>query len=125
MTSTQYNLPLYSNWLEDIDANVMTQLPAPIDANQYQGQVIGNDFLTYSNILENDDYDVVYAVDFEQELSITFSNVTQAGLYFLDIDYLLADNNVDAVQYQIEINGDSPYYETQTLILPSSWVFEQ
>jgi len=125
LTSTQYNLPLYRNWLEDVDANLITQLPAPIDANQYQGQVIGNDFLTYSNILENDDYDVVYAVDFEQELSITFSNVMQAGLYFLDIDYLLADNNVDAVQYQIEINGDSPYYEAQTLILPSSWVFEQ
>ena len=125
LTSTQYNLPLYRNWLEDVDANVSTQLPAPIDANQYQGQVIGDDFLTYSSILENDDYDVVYAVDFEQELTITFSNITQAGLYYLDIDYLLADNNVDAVQYQIEINGDSPYYEAQTLILPSYWVFEQ
>ena len=125
LTSTQYNLPLYRNWLEDVDANVMTQLPAPIDANQYQGQVIGDDFLTFSSILENDDYNVVYAVDFEQELTITFSNVTQAGLYYIDIEYLLADNNVDAVQYQIEMNGDSPYYEAQTLILPSSWVFEQ
>ena len=125
LTSTQYNLPLYRNWLDDVDANLITRLPAPIDANQYQGQVIGDDFLTYSNILENDDYDIVYAVDFEQELTITFSNVTQAGLYYLDIDYLLADNNVDAVQYQIEINGESPYYEAQTLILPSSWVFEQ
>lgn len=125
LTSTQYNLPLYRNWLEDVDANITTLLPTPIDANQYQGQQIGDDFLTYSEILKNDDYDQVYVVDFEQELNITFSNVTQAGLYYLNINYLLADNNVDAVQYQIKMNGHSPYYEAQTLILPSLWVFEQ
>jgi ABC-type glycerol-3-phosphate transport system substrate-binding protein len=125
LTSSQYNLPLYRNWLDNIDATLVKQLPGSLDVNQYQGQIIGDDFLTYSEILKNDDYDHVYAVDFEQELNITFSNVTQAGLYYLDINYLLADNNVDAVQYQIKINGNSPYYEAQTLILPSLWVFEQ
>ncbi|MDA0872097.1 MAG: hypothetical protein O2987_04415, partial [Firmicutes bacterium] len=28
LTSTQYNLPLYRNWLEDVDTNLITQLPA-------------------------------------------------------------------------------------------------
>ena len=125
LTSSQYNLPLYRNWIDNIDANRITQLPSPFDTNQYQGQIIGDDFLAYSEILTTDDFDQVYLVDFDQELNISFNHITQAGLYYIDIEYLLADNNVDAVQYQIEINGTSPFYEAQTLILPSSWVFEQ
>ena len=125
LTSSQYNLPLYRNWIDNIDANLITQLPSSFDANQYQGQIIGDDFSAYSEILKNDDFDQVYLVDFEQELNISLNHITQAGLYYIDIEYLLADNNVDAVQYQIEINGESPFYEAQTLILPSSWVFEQ
>lgn len=125
LTSSQYNLPLYRNWIDNIDADLITQLPSSFDANQYQGQIIGDDFLAYSEILKKDDFDQVYLVDFEQELNISLNHITQAGFYYLDIEYLLADNNVDAVQYQIEINGESPFYEAQTLILPSSWVFEQ
>lgn len=125
LTSSQYNLPLYRNWIDNIDADLITQLPSSFDANQYQGQIIGDDFLAYSEILTTDDFDQVYLVDFEQELNISLNHITQSGLYYLDIEYLLADNNVDAVQYQIEINGKSPFYEAQTLILPSSWVFEQ
>lgn len=124
-TSTQYNLPLYRNWIETMNQNVINQISVELDANQFQGHIIYDDFLSYSNILTNDNYSKSYLVDFEQDLTITLSNISQAGLYYLDIDYLLADSNVDAVQYQIKINGESPFYEAQTLILPSSWVFEQ
>ena len=126
LTSSQYNLPLYRNWIDmQTSKNIINQTQPALDRNQYQGQVIGNDFLTYTSLLSSDPYSETYLVDFEQDLNITLSNTNQSGLYYLDLTYLLADNNVDAVQYQVKINGQSPFYEAQTLILPSSWVFEQ
>ncbi len=124
-TSSQYNLPLYRNWIDDKSNEVIISDEIELDQNQYSGQVVFDTFENVSEVLENDIFDQSYLVDYQQDLEVTFSNIQTSGLYYLDITYLLVDNNVDAVQYQLEINGTSPFFEAQTLILPSSWVFEQ
>ncbi len=124
-TSSQYNLPLYRNWIDEKSNEVIISDEIELDQNQYSGQVIFDTFENVKEVLENDDFDQSYLIDYEQDLEVRFSNIQESGLYYLDITYLLFDNNVDAVQYQLKVNGVSPFFETQTLILPSSWVFEQ
>jgi len=48
---------------------------------------------------------------------------SQSGLYYLALDYKELGNAVDNTKLRLSINGESPFYESQTLILPSSWAF--
>ncbi|MCF7932327.1 MAG: extracellular solute-binding protein [Acholeplasmataceae bacterium] len=45
------------------------------------------------------------------------------GLYRIAIDYFETENNINDTQIALTINGESPFYESQTLVLPSSWSF--
>ena len=38
---------------------------------------------------------------------------------------MIVDPAIDAVQINLKINGETPFYESQTLVLPSEWQFEQ
>ncbi|MBU1142217.1 MAG: hypothetical protein KKH92_01075, partial [Firmicutes bacterium] len=54
---------------------------------------------------------------------ISFTNSsTTSGLYYLAIDYQEIENSINNAQIAITINGEIPFYESQTLVLPSKWV---
>ncbi len=56
--------------------------------------------------------------------SVSFSHDSSTnGLYYLSIDYMELADAVDNTKMNLTINGVSPFYESQTLILPSSWAF--
>lgn len=56
--------------------------------------------------------------------SVSFTHAESTnGLYYLSIDYLELSNAVDNTKISLTVNGQSPFYESQTLILPSSWAF--
>lgn len=50
-------------------------------------------------------------------------NHNELGLYYLAIDYVELENNVENTKINILINGMSPFYESQTIVLPSRWAF--
>ena len=92
-TSSQYNLPLYRNWIDEKSNEVIISDEIELDQNQYSGQVIFDTFENETEVLENDDFDQSYLIDYEQDLEVRFSNIQESGLYYLDITYLLFDNN--------------------------------
>ncbi len=55
-------------------------------------------------------------------VSFSHPSVTN-GLTYLAIDYVELSDAVDNTKISLTINGLSPFYESQTLILPSSWAF--
>lgn len=65
----------------------------------------------------------VLLLDDENEVSFNVGNISE-GLYYLSIDYFELSELIDATQIDIRINGVNPYYEAQTLILPSFWALE-
>ena len=57
--------------------------------------------------------------------TLTFNVGTiESGLYYLAIDYMDVTTSVQTTQIGIKVNGDYPFYETRTLILDSTWVFD-
>ncbi|MDO9629132.1 MAG: extracellular solute-binding protein [Acholeplasmataceae bacterium] len=54
-------------------------------------------------------------------VSFTHTGST-SGLYYLAIDYQEIENSINTPQIAITINGLSPFYEAQTLVLPSKWI---
>ncbi|MDY3195459.1 MAG: extracellular solute-binding protein [Paracholeplasma sp.] len=50
--------------------------------------------------------------------------ITTAGIYYLSIDYIDVSEAVQSNQIALKINDDFPFYESRTLILDSSWVFD-
>jgi len=56
--------------------------------------------------------------------TVTFTHPhAQTGLYYLALDYMELSESVGNTQLRLSVNGASPFYESQTLTLPSSWAF--
>ncbi len=55
---------------------------------------------------------------------ISFTHDGANALYQFAIDYYELSDNISPAQISIRINGEIPFYESQTLVLPSSWAFE-
>ncbi|MBN3490403.1 extracellular solute-binding protein [Acholeplasma equirhinis] len=61
----------------------------------------------------------------DSDNTISFNvGVLNDGLYHLAIDFYELTSLIDATQIDIRINGQNPYYEAKTIVLPSIWVFE-
>lgn len=65
----------------------------------------------------------VHLLDESNDITIEVGGL-QEGLYNLALDYYELSDLIDANQISIKINGENPYYESQTLVLPSHWVFD-
>jgi len=62
----------------------------------------------------------VYLLDGDHNITFVNTN-TEAGLYYFALDYYELEESIDNTQISIKINGESPFYESQTIVLPSRW----
>ncbi|MFA5693472.1 MAG: hypothetical protein WC907_07635, partial [Acholeplasmataceae bacterium] len=69
------------------------------------------------------DLSLISILDDNQNISFNVGTIDE-GLYNLMIDYYEINNLIDTNQIEILINGQSPFYEARTIILPSKWAFE-
>jgi len=98
-----------------------------VSVNDITGQKVHDDDATYGE--DVDEYVEFLgapsdAVLIDSDTPATFTHpYHQSGLYYLAIDYKELTNAVSNTQLRLTVNGISPFYESQTLILPSSWAF--
>ncbi|HHT39030.1 MAG TPA: extracellular solute-binding protein [Acholeplasmataceae bacterium] len=52
-------------------------------------------------------------------------NISKTGFYYIEIDYLDLNKQINDNQISILINGESPYFEAQTIKLPSNYYFDR
>ena len=112
---------------ETVGLNVIAKDEA-FSGTQMNGELVLNSDETYGGFvtLYEDLLGVdgdVYLLDENHDVTIDVGNL-EDGLYKLAIDYYELSDLIDANQISIKINGSSPYYEAQTLVLPSDWVFD-
>ncbi len=125
--STSYNAKVYTEVkqsYEDDSLNVI-EASSEVLTSEMTGHIVTSNDATYGDMVEayqqikQSDRDVLLL---SKNDSITFTHQqSQAGLYALALDYYEVESNIDQAQISILINGESPFYESQTLVLPSTW----
>ncbi len=89
-----------------------------IDLNDDEYQDIVDDYLA-----SNQTSDHVFLLSETTDISWTHDEA-QSGLYYFAIDYYELQENIDQAQIAISVNGEPQFYEAQTLVLNSKWVYE-
>jgi ABC-type glycerol-3-phosphate transport system substrate-binding protein len=123
LSTEQYNAPLYRDVLMQYNMNRKQNTITSIPIENFSGRLVHEDMNDYEDIFDTSTTKSGYEVSFEQNLIITHDNIEE-GLYYLGFSYFITDNSIDAVQMEIKINGEIPFYEAQTINLPSPWFFE-
>ncbi len=87
----------------------------PVDENDLEyGDIVSN-YISQTGTTQD-----VYLLD--RANHITFVNTsTESGLYYFALDYYELEESIDNTQISIKINGVTPFYESQTIVLPSKW----
>ena len=128
--SQAYNQTLYSELKESyIVANVLdTNIEKTISTLEMQGYRIDINHETYGDIV--DDYqtqkshsDDIFLLRAGNDIKFTHQENT-SGLYYFAIDYYELQDNINQAQIAISINGEPQFYEAQTLVLKSKWVYD-
>jgi len=126
--SNAYNVPQYTTIMQTyMDQNVMeTGESKTILTSDMTGLKIDESDTKYGSIVSQYvtqtglPQDVLFIDDTH---SASFVNTsTESGLYYLALDYYELESGIDNAQISITVNGESPFYESQTLVLPSKWV---
>ncbi|MDY0276936.1 MAG: extracellular solute-binding protein [Acholeplasma sp.] len=99
-----------------------------LDNQYYRGSLIDNSNEEYGTIVNeyqkiNVDNNEVYYLSEDNKLEIEINGI-QNGIHYLAIDYYELTEIIDNNQIEIKINGKTPFHESQTIVLPSIWVFE-
>ncbi|MFH0767131.1 MAG: hypothetical protein V1920_03455 [Bacillota bacterium] len=127
--STAFNTPLYTSIKQDyltsglletdeektILTGEMTSGLA-IDFNHPDYGSIVSDYIEQTGVNQD-----VYLLDSNHPISIANTS-TESGLYYFGIDYYELEEGINNTQISITINGVNPFYESQTLVLPSKWM---
>lgn len=97
-----------------------------IDQNNYEGLEINRLDEDYSEIINkynlSEEVDKFFYLDEFNNIEIKLTSIDN-GVYYLAIDYYELDELIDNNQISIKINGETPFHESETLILKSNWVF--
>ena len=123
-----YELPLYAAMKNNYAQNNIndTQDERTIFTNLLDGRRINGSDSIYGGIAQS--YISTREVDdvllLNDQNDITFTNPNpESGLYYLALDYYELENTIENTQINIKVNGVNPFYESQTLVLPSVWAF--
>lgn len=128
LITTSLNTPLYTTIRQSYMARNIsdTQVEMTFLTGDMTGQSIdqnhidhGTKVLEYQNIT-NVDQDVFLL---QRNHPITITNTSSvAGLYYFAFDFMEVETSINNAQVSITINGEAPFYESQTLVIPSKWV---
>lgn len=120
--------PLYSRIKADyISQNVSdSEVEDTITPSIASGMRISNTHVLYGDYVS--DYPQLNTSNevflLKKDHPITFTNTNNvSGLYYIAMDYHEVENNIDNTQIGIKINGETQFYESLTLVLPSVWKF--
>lgn len=124
-----YGSSLYTAILQQYEADQIADntVEKTILVDDMTGTRIDRDDETYGKYADlyaqylDQTSDVMYI---DMDHNVTFTHEGDQALYKFAIDYYELSSNIDAGQISITINGEVPFYESQTLVLPSSWMFE-
>jgi len=102
-----------------------TGYEAAYDATDMEGLAVGVNDEDYGEIVEN--YDFPNDVFLMNELSsVSFMYDGQdSGIISLGLDYYLLDQGTEDTKIALTINNEYQFYESQTLVLPASWMFAE
>ncbi len=102
-----------------------TGYEAVYDATDMEGLAVGVNDEDYGEIVEN--YDFPNDVFLMNELSsVSFMYDGQdSGIISLGLDYYLLDQGTEDTKIALTINNEYQFYESQTLVLPASWMFAE
>lgn len=126
--SSAFSIPQYTTVMQMyLDQNIPeTDVVKTIYTGEMNGLPITESDMDYGSVVT--DYinqtglsQDVYLLDSLNDVSFVNTS-TETGLYYLAIDYYELEANIDNTQISITVNGESPFYESQTLFLPSKWV---
>lgn len=124
--SSAYDQTLYSELKQQYIADNMkdTHIEKEISSSMIDGQIIFTDHEMYGDIAR--DYEKSNSVFLlDEKHSVTWIHEeNESGLYYIAIDYHELSQNIDQAQISIKINGKTPFYEAQTIVLKSNWIYE-
>jgi ABC-type glycerol-3-phosphate transport system substrate-binding protein len=127
MISKQNIMKTYSQLYVDYQTQklLVSQVNDTFKDNLLEGYAINQAEPNYGKLISSyvDNVSSVYVVDENHSVSWTNTH-EEESLYQIEIDYYEIDQTIDETQFSLTINGESPFYESQSLIMPSSWVFE-
>jgi len=128
LISTAFNTPLYTSIKQSYRERQLAdaQVEMTFLTGDMTGQVVdqnhadyGTHVLTYQQKTGVDQD--IFLIDRQQGISlVNTSNVS--GLYYFAFDFMEIDSSINNAQLSITINGSAPFYESQTLVIPSKWV---
>ena len=119
-----YGMPLYTTKVKEYDqlGLASSNLSTSIDVSEWVGTELAENSPEASYL--NDTYPTAFVLSMEHTLAWEHA-FNDSGLTYLAIDYLELDTNFDNPKMSLLINGDAPFYEAQTIGLPSTWSFKQ
>ena len=128
--SSAFNTPLYSEIVKTYEAQNKTEVgvSVTIPTGDMVGHVIDHNDSLYGE--EASLYQSYTGIDQDIHLlsknqNIKFTNpLSTSGLVYLAVDIFDIESSIDQAQIMITINGDAPFYESQTIVIPSKWVLE-
>lgn len=126
--SQAFNAELYTEVVQRylLDNLVETDEEKTILTGDMTGYRVSKTHINYGGSVA--DYESITGIDQDVFLltstqPVSFVNTsTSSGLYYLAVDYQEIENSINNAQVSITINGAAPFYEAQTLVLPSKWV---
>lgn len=123
-----YGAPLYTAVKQEYLASGLleTGYEAMVPTASLAGTKIGTDDPDYGAIVNA--YQIltgtpqsVALVDDTHSVSFVYSGAS-SGLFHLGVDFYDLEANIANTQVTVLINGEAPFYESQTLVLPAKWV---
>lgn len=94
-------------------------------ATELEGLSVGINDEDYGLIVESYDHpNSVYLLDQLSTVSFMYDG-QNSGIISLALDYYLLDQGTEDTKIALTINNEFQFYESQTLVLPASWMFAE
>ena len=116
ITTTPYTSIMLSYLNGNVPINTTESVLHTSDLN---GAVIDADHEVYAEIVSQYSEPYVYLLDEDHPVSFTHQGATKR--YMFALDFYELDESIDSAQIDIKINGENLFYESQTIVLPSTW----
>ena len=101
----------------------MTGYETAYDGQDIEGQAIDANDEDYGLVVSDYAFpNDVFLLDQTESMTFTYDG-NESGLVSFALDYFILDQGTEDTKFSIMINGAYQFYESQTLILPSSWTF--
>ena len=120
-----YGIPTYtSKQIFYEEAGVpKTEYEVVYDHQSIQGSNVSSSDENYGSMVDAYEFPSdVFIMDADTSISFTYDG-DESGLISIALDYFILDQGTEDTKLSLTINNDYQFYESQTLVLPSSWTF--